>query len=69
MLHTPPPGDYTRSGSMAPKKTTFKASIIEEKIGVNIELILTPIFYSILEAFNAVLLGAIEPERVYSTSS
>ena len=30
--------DYTRSGSMAPKKTAFKASTIEVKIGVNIAL-------------------------------
>ena len=30
---------------MAPKKTTFKASIIEEKIGVNIEFNINPDFF------------------------
>ena len=37
-----------------------------KKSGLILSSILTPIFYSIVEALNAVLLGAIEPERVYS---
>ena len=36
---------YTRSGSMAPKKTAFKASTIEQKIGVHIELNMNPDFF------------------------
>ena len=41
---------------------------LKKKSGLILNSILTPIFYSIVEALNAVFLGAIEPERVYTRS-
>jgi hypothetical protein len=35
-----------------------------DAVGVLQLALLTPIFYSIVEAFNVVLLGALEPEKV-----
>jgi hypothetical protein len=40
----------------------------KKKSGLILNSILTPIFYSIVEALNVVLLGAIQPERVYNCS-
>ena len=39
---------------------------LKKKSGLILNSILTPIFYSIVEALNEVFLGAIEPERVYA---
>ena len=52
---------------MAPKRTTFKAFEIEQKIGVNIEFNINPDFlFDLKELSMESFLGAIEVERVYT---